>query len=247
MNFICSRIPRYTYLSCLLQLSRPVTVSQNFLVFWWLSHFRGLLSKCFVDCPSAGITGCFSRGQTGSVDVGGSSPRGSTVFITYQRCILSVWLLILTLNCWLRQCLLVSSLWSYFCPIFHTVLFGNKLLWAAHSWGVGSYALPAVCVEVCLHKFFKILLHGLPCFPFYLFIKFIYVSMDLWIFMLYFRIKSNTTLFWRMNFPNAPSFSLTSTSFDMSPRFLKHFLTLTFFFQKETLRSLLFWFEISYL
>lgn len=166
MNFICSRIPRYTYLSCLLQLSRPVTVSQNFLVFWWLSHFRGLLSKCFVDCPSAGITGCFSRGQTRSVDVG-EARREEVLFSShingayYQYdCWYWPWTVGWGSACWFLACEVTSAPFSILCSLEISCYEQPTL----GEWGATRYQL---CVWRCVYtNFSRFFCMGCPVSPF---------------------------------------------------------------------------------
>lgn len=80
----------------------------------------------------------------------------------------------------------VCQLSLLFLPPFHTVVFRKKSLHVTHPLGLAVS-----------HKVFKILLHRTFVFspPFtYAFSHLFYISMDPWVFILYFRLQSSTIL-----------------------------------------------------
>lgn len=116
---IPSRIPCYTYLSCLLRLLLTATVFT--LVFHDLPwQFWGVLVKSFVECPSTWM--CL---MSFSLDRGDefwerrSERYSATLIIVYQRCRQNrTSLLILTLNTWLKRYILLSPLNITWFPAF---------------------------------------------------------------------------------------------------------------------------------
>lgn len=137
-----------------------------------------------------------SQVDLGYLFLGGRPQRGSAVCImSYRERILSAWLNVpvLTLAIGLRQRLSFSPLWSF--PfLFLSAL--SSLEWS-------HCAQPALKKEGELLSVLKAehacwlwghLMHGrLSTLPFYLII--VYISVDLWIFILCFGLESNRTSF----------------------------------------------------
>lgn len=152
----------------------------------------------------------------------------------HTKCILSrVHSISMTYHCW---CWSYSPGWVvltgfstvkliFYSP-FHTVLFGKKSLCATNT--LRSRELRSTSFRAkYLHKLFEIRGH-LSLLPHLLFIQSIYISMNSWIFTLYFALKLNVlvTLF---QFGHCEHFKLVPVSFDVSPSLWVYFVCFILF------------------
>lgn len=99
--------------------------------------------------------------------------------------------------CWGNLCLSGFSITSYsFISLFHTILFGRKSLCVAWTKTVRSYALSPLGWHIYINHLEFFCMEDCFFAPIYLFIHlFTCISVDSWLFILYFVLQFNTALF----------------------------------------------------
>ena len=122
---------------------------------------------------------------------------------------------------WLRKCLPgFSTVKLFFFHPFHTIFFERKLHHAAHTC-VENLCFISLSVE-CLHKLLRIFYYGRFVYSFSFICSIIYIS-ESWIFISYFGLLFNTSLFYCSNcssFDHRNFFSWLLCPFNIDPFFL---------------------------
>ena len=164
----------------------------SFFVFYDLNSFEDYWSRSLRGIiPLLELVWCFSHDKIEVMDCWGKYHKGkNAIFITQcQVYTLSTWLITALLD--LDHLVEVVSvrLLHYRCTrhSFHTLLFGRKSLWAAHTWS-GSSVPPLWGRSMYINYLEFFCMGNLSFLPHLCIQPFVYIGIDSWTFILYFKL-----------------------------------------------------------